>query len=33
MAQGTKSARWISADALRELNSPAILNRIKTKST
>ena len=33
MAQGTKSARWIAADALRELNSPAILNRIKTKST
>ncbi|MDD4969701.1 MAG: DNA alkylation repair protein [Paludibacter sp.] len=31
MLQGTKSARWIATDALRELNSTAVIHRIKTK--
>ena len=25
----SKSARWIAADAIRELKSPAVLNRLK----
>jgi 3-methyladenine DNA glycosylase AlkD len=29
MAQNTKAARWIAADALKELNDPKILKRIK----
>jgi 3-methyladenine DNA glycosylase AlkD len=33
MLQGTKSARWIATDALRELNSTAVIRRIKTKRT
>jgi len=31
MLQGTKSARWIASDALRELNSTAVIHRINTK--
>jgi 3-methyladenine DNA glycosylase AlkD len=30
-AQGTPSARWIAADALRELNSPKVLARLEGK--
>jgi 3-methyladenine DNA glycosylase AlkD len=30
-AQGTPSARWIAADALRELNSPKVLARLESK--
>jgi len=30
-AQGTTSARWIAADAIRELNSPAVLARLEAK--
>jgi 3-methyladenine DNA glycosylase AlkD len=30
-AQGTPSARWIAADALRELNSPRVLARLEGK--
>lgn len=29
--QGTTSARWIAADALRELESPAVLERLRNK--
>jgi len=29
---GSKSARWIASDALRELNSPAVKKRLKAKS-
>ncbi len=32
-AQNTKSARWIAADALRELRDEKILNRLKNKVT
>jgi len=31
--QGSRSARWIAADALRELNSPAVKARLKRKQT
>ena len=31
MGQESKSARWIATDALRELNSKAVIQRIKTK--
>ena len=30
-AQGTPSARWIAADAVRELNSPAVIARLDAK--
>jgi hypothetical protein len=30
-AQGTTSARWIAADAIRELSSPAVLARLEAK--
>jgi 3-methyladenine DNA glycosylase AlkD len=30
-AQGTPSARWIAADAIRELNSPKVLARLEGK--
>jgi len=29
--QGTRSARWIAADALRELRSPAVQNRLRER--
>lgn len=29
--QGSKSAKWIANDAIRELNNPTIIKRIKTK--
>lgn len=32
-AQGSSSARWIAADALRELASPAVQSRLRGKST
>ncbi len=31
MAQGTESARWIAADAIRELNSPKVMARLEAK--
>lgn len=31
--QGTRSARWIAADALRELKSPAVQARLRRKAT
>jgi 3-methyladenine DNA glycosylase AlkD len=30
--QNTKSARWIASDALRELRSDAVIERLKGKS-
>jgi len=29
--QDTRSARWIASDALRELKSPKVLERLRTK--
>lgn len=31
-ARGTKSARWIASDALRELESDAVVSRLKSRS-
>jgi 3-methyladenine DNA glycosylase AlkD len=31
--QGSRSARWIAADALRELNSPAVQARLRRKAS
>ena len=30
--QGTRSARWIAADALRELNGEAVQSRLQSRS-
>ena len=31
-SQGTSSARWIAADAIRELKSAAVISRVRSKS-
>ena len=31
-AQGTSSARWIAADAIRELKSAAVIARVRSRS-